>query len=292
MHKTESRNVNTMHIDEESTAGMLRLIQNENYNAVKAIEDAMPAIERACDEIYERMSRGGRLIYMGAGTSGRLGVIDAVECPPTYGVSNEMISGIIAGGNDRMVSAAEGAEDVGDAGIRDLAEKQPNPNDTILGISVAGNAAYVADALVYAHNLGCLTVGLTCNKGSRLDVEPDISIVTDTGAEPITGSTRMKAGSAHKMVLNMISTCVMIKLGNVYQNLMINVKPTNIKLKKRVISIVCEILECNEEVAIERLKKHNWSIRETVHNERKLMQNEENGEIERKEECLYDNVSC
>ena len=264
MHNTEKRNKNTMHIDKKPTVEMLKLIQQENYNAVKAIEDAIPAIEKACDMIYERMTHGGRLIYMGAGTSGRLGVMDAVECPPTYGVSSDLISGIIAGGYDRMVSAAEGAEDVGEAGIRDLAEKQPKPNDTVFGISVAGNAAYVADALAYARTLGCLTVGLTCNKGSRLDEESDISIVTDTGAGPITGSTRMKAGSAHKMVLNMISTCVMIKMGNVYQNLMINVKPSNIKLKKRVISIVCEILGCDEAEAIELLEKHNWSIRETV----------------------------
>ena len=267
MQRTESRNGKTMHIDRETTAGMLQLIQNENYNAVKAIEGAMPTIEKACDEIYERMSRGGRLIYMGAGTSGRLGVIDAVECPPTYGVSSELISGIIAGGYDRMVTAAEGAEDVGEAGVRDLAEKQLGPNDTIFGISVAGNAAYVADALAYARSLGCLTIGLTCNKGSRLDRESDISIFTDTGAEAITGSTRMKAGSAHKMVLNMISTCIMIKMGNVYQNLMINVKPTNIKLKKRVISIVCEILNCDEDTAVTLLEKHCWSIRETVESE-------------------------
>lgn len=264
MQRTESRNIKTMHIDKETTAGMLRLIQDENYNAVKAIEGAMSEIEQACDEIYKRMSKGGRLIYMGAGTSGRLGVIDAVECPPTYGVSSELISGIIAGGYERMISAAEGAEDVGVAGIQDLTKKQPGPNDTVLGISVAGNAAYVADAMAYARSLGCLTVGLTCNKGSRLDRESDISIVTDTGAEPITGSTRMKAGSAHKMVLNMISTCVMIKMGNVYQNLMINVKPSNIKLKKRVISIVCEILSCDENTAIAHLEKHNWSIREVV----------------------------
>ena len=264
MQGTESRSEKTMHIDRETTGGMLRLIQDENYNEVKAIEGALPSIEKACDMIYERMACGGRLLYMGAGTSGRLGVIDAVECPPTYGVSSELISGIIAGGYDRMVTAAEGAEDVGEAGIRDLAEKQPGPKDTVFGISVAGNAAYVADALAYARSLGCLTVGLTCNKGSRLDRESDISIVTETGAEPITGSTRMKAGSAHKMVLNMISTCVMIKMGNVYQNLMINVKPTNIKLRKRVISIVCEILGCNEDEAVRMLETHDWSIRETV----------------------------
>ncbi|MBR2037486.1 MAG: N-acetylmuramic acid 6-phosphate etherase [Lachnospiraceae bacterium] len=264
MQKTETRNSRTMHIDQESTVGILRLIQDENYIAVKAIEEALPDIEKACDEITRRMALGGRLIYMGAGTSGRLGVMDAVECPPTYGVSRELISGIIAGGYDRMVTAAEGAEDNAEAGIHDLSEKNPGPNDTVLGISAAGNAAYVAEALSYARKLGCLTVGLSCNHGSRLDVESDISIVTDTGAEPITGSTRMKAGSAHKMVLNMISTCAMIKMGNVYENLMINLKPTNIKLKRRMISIVCEILGCEEDKAVELLEKYNWSIREAV----------------------------
>ncbi|MBQ7915457.1 MAG: N-acetylmuramic acid 6-phosphate etherase [Firmicutes bacterium] len=231
---------------------------------MRAIERAMPAIERACDKITERMMNGGRLIYMGAGTSGRLGVMDAVECPPTFGVSSELISGIIAGGYDRMVSAAEGAEDQGATGIQDLAAKKLRPQDTVFGISAAGNAAYVADALEYARQQGCLTVGLTCNQGSRLERESNISIVTDTGPEAITGSTRMKAGSAHKMVLNMISTCVMVKLGNVYQNLMINLRPTNIKLKNRMISIVCEIKGCDETMAVQLLEENNWSIRRAV----------------------------
>lgn len=268
MNKTEMRNKKTKNIDKETTLGMLKLIQEENYNSVKAIEEALPAIQKACDMIYERMKEGGRLIYMGAGTSGRLGVIDAVECPPTYGVSQELISGIIAGGYDRMVTAAENAEDSAENGIKDLAKKDITSLDTVFGISAAGNAAYVAEALKYAREKGCLTVGLSCNRGSRLDLESDISIVTDTGAEPITGSTRMKAGSAHKMVLNMISTCVMIKLGHVYENLMINVKPTNIKLRARVISIVCDILSCDEEKAVEFLEKYNWSIRAVVDNER------------------------
>lgn len=267
MNKTEMRNERTKNIDKETTSGMLKLIQDENYNAVKAIEAALPSIEKACDEIYKRMKDGGRLIYMGAGTSGRLGVIDAVECPPTYGVSQEVISGIIAGGYDRMVTAAENAEDSAENGIKDLSQKNITPLDTVFGISAAGNAAYVAEALKYAREKGCLTVGLSCNKGSRLDIESDISIVTDTGAEPITGSTRMKAGSAHKMVLNMISTCVMVKLGHVYENLMINLKPTNIKLKARVISIVCDILKCEEQKATELLEKNNWSIRAVVNNE-------------------------
>ena len=266
MVNTETRNPNTTNIDKESTESMLMLIQNENYNAVKAIESAIPAITKACDEIVVRMKKGGRLIYMGAGTSGRLGVMDAAECPPTYGVSPELISGIIAGGFQRLVSAGESAEDSPTLGIDDLREKNINSNDTILGISVAGNAAYVADALAYAKSIGCLTIGLTCNKCSRLDKESDISIVTETGAEVVTGSTRMKAGSAHKMVLNMISTCVMIKMGNVYENLMINLKPSNIKLKKRMISIVCDIINCSEETAIDLLDKNDWSIRQIVDN--------------------------
>jgi len=262
------RNPNTMHIDRASTADMLAMIQEENYNAVRAIEPAIGAIERAVDMITERMKKGGRLIYMGAGTSGRLGVMDAAECPPTYGVSAEAVSGIIAGGMDRMYSAAEGAEDSSEAGIADVAAKGITELDTILGISAAGNAAYVADALLYAKEKGALSVGLTCNSESRLARECDVVIVTDTGAEAVTGSTRMKAGSAHKMVLNMISTAVMIKLGHVYENMMINVRPTNVKLKRRVISIVCEILRCEESRAVELLRANEWSIRRTVESQK------------------------
>ena len=267
MHKTEMRNPNTMNIDKATTEEMLNCIQAENYNAVKAIEAAIPDIAKACDMITERMKKGGRLIYIGAGTSGRLGVIDAAECPPTYGVSEELISGIIAGGYDRMVSAGESTEDTGEMGIKDVSARNLTANDTVVGISVAGNAAYVADALLYAKSLGCLTIGLTCNEGSRIDRETDISIVTDTGAEVVTGSTRMKAGSAHKMVLNMISTSVMIKMGKVYQNMMINLRPMNIKLERRMVSIVCEIFGCDDVRAKELLDKYNWSIRDMVDNE-------------------------
>ena len=269
MHKTEMRNERTTYIDRASTTEMLAMIQEENYNAVRAIEAAMPSIARAVDAISERMKEGGRLIYMGAGTSGRLGVMDAAECPPTYGVSADAVSGIIAGGMDRMYSAAEGAEDSSEAGTSDIKAKNITKFDTVLGISAAGNAAYVADALEYARSVGALTVGLTCNEDSRLGREPDISIVTDTGAEAITGSTRMKAGSAHKMVLNMISTAVMVKAGHVYENMMINVRPTNVKLRRRVISIVEEIMHCDEAGAVEFLEAHGWSIRAVVDSEKK-----------------------
>jgi N-acetylmuramic acid 6-phosphate etherase len=263
------RNEQTMHIDRAATSEMISLLHEENYNAVRAIDGALPEIERAVDMIADRMAKGGRLIYMGAGTSGRLGVIDAAECPPTYGVPTDTVMGIIAGGMDRMHSASEGAEDSGECGIADLAAKNPSAIDTVVGISAAGNAAYVADALAYARSLGILTIGLTCNSDSRLATETDVAIVTDTGAEAITGSTRMKAATAHKMVLTMLSTAVMVKLGHVYENMMINLKPSNIKLKRRVISIVREILKCDEERAIKLLEANEWSIRRAIDAENK-----------------------
>ena len=267
MLKTEMRNPNTMHIDRCDTEEILRLIQNENLCAAEAVGKAIPQIARACDAIEASIRSGGRLIYIGAGSSGRIGVLDAVECPPTYGVPRELVVGLIAGGYDCMFRAAEGAEDSAEAGVADLKNISLAKEDAVVGISAAGNAGYVAAALEYARSIGCITVGMTSNYGSRLDVESDISIVTDTGPEPITGSTRMKAGSAQKMVCNMLTTTVMTRLGMVYENLMINLKPTNIKLRRRVISIVCEILSCGEEEAVRRLDAHGWSIRDAVEQE-------------------------
>lgn len=264
MLKTEMRNPNTTHIDRASTAEILRMIQAENENAVRAVGDAMDDIARACDSVSEGMAAGGRLIYIGAGSSGRLGVLDAAECPPTFGVSPELVCGIIAGGHDCMFRAAENAEDNGAAGVRDLLAKNLTANDRVVGISAAGNAAYVADALAAARAAGCTTIGVTSNADSRLAREADIPIVVDTGAEAITGSTRMKAGTAQKLITNMLSTCAMIRQGNVYENLMINLRPTNEKLRRRVISIVCEILSCGEEEAVRRLDAHGWVIRDAV----------------------------
>jgi len=264
MNKTEMRNPHTMQIHKESTEGIMRLISNENMNAVKAVEAAIPSIVKACDALEEGMKQGGRLIYVGAGTSGRLGIIDAVECPPTYGVSPELVIGLIAGGRERMFSAGEGEEDNGEAGIRDLKSCNLTPQDTVVGVSAAGNAAYVADALRYAREFGCRTIGITNNYGSRLDLETEFPIVTDTGAEVITGSTRMKAGSAQKMVMNMLSTCVMIKMGHVYENMMVNLKPFNIKLKQRMISIVSDIVPCDREQAEAYLEENDWSIQNVI----------------------------
>lgn len=258
------RNPNTMNIHKESTEGILALIQAENHNAVKAIDEAMPQIAKAADCIEEGLRAGGRLIYIGAGTSGRLGVIDATECPPTYGVDPSTVVGVIAGGRERVFSSSENEEDKASSGIDDLKALNLTPNDRIVGMSAAGNAAYVADALAYARSIGCKTIGFSCNYGSRLDLESDISIVTDTGPEAVMGSTRMKAGAAQKMVTCMLSTCVMIRMGHVYENMMVNLKPYNIKLRQRVINIVKDIAHCDEERSIALLEENNWVIKEVI----------------------------
>ncbi len=264
MLSTEARNPHTTHIDRASTEEMLLMIQKENQRAVDAVGEALPAIAAAIDCIVEGMKQGGRLIYMGAGTSGRMGVMDATECPPTFGVESELVSGLIAGGRECMFRAAEGEEDQGPRGVEDLKARGLRPADRIVGISAAGNAAYVADALAYARSVGCMTVGLTSNPHTRLALESDIAIITETGAEVITGSTRMKAGTAQKLVLNMLSTCAMIRLGHVRENLMINLRPTNQKLRRRVISIVMELCDYDEATAITELERHDWVIRAVV----------------------------
>ena len=263
MLKTEQRNPKSTHIDKMSTIEMVRLMSDENYVAVKAVEDACESIAQAVDAIVLSMNGGGRLFYIGAGTSGRLGVLDASECPPTFGVSPELVSGIIAGGYECLVRASEGGEDSFENGVRDV-EDRLRAGDVIVGISAAGGAKYVLGALSRAKELGCVTVGLTSNEDSVLAKDADITIFTDTGAEIITGSTRMKAGTAQKLVLNILSTAAMIKTGKVYENLMINLRPTNEKLRARVISIVREIKGVDEQTATALLEENGWSIRAAV----------------------------
>ena len=234
MLKTEMRNEKTQHIDSMSIFEMLRIINDENYNAVRAVEGALPQIETACEAVVRSFKSGGRLFYIGAGTSGRLGVADAAECPPTFGVPGDMVIGIIAGGLQCMAYPSENKEDDEVGGINDIKKYNLTKNDIVMGISVAGGAKYVIGALKYAMKNGCVTIGLTSNEGSDLDNIADISIVTDTGAEVITGSTRMKAGTAQKLVLNMISTVSMIKMGKVYENFMINLKPSAFLLAKMI----------------------------------------------------------
>ena len=262
--KTEMRNPNTTNIDRMTTAKMLECIQRENENAVLSVRKALGEIEDACDIIAEKLSQGGRLIYIGAGTSGRLGVLDASECPPTYGVPRDMVVGIIAGGEKCMFEAAEGAEDNYESGIKYLRDKHLTKKDVVVGISASGNAQYVIGALDFANELGCETIGITSNENTLITKSARISIITDTGAEAITGSTRMKAGTAQKIILNMLSTVAMVKLGNVYENMMINLRPTNEKLKQRMIRIVTEIAGVSEEEAKKLLEESNWNIRTAI----------------------------
>ena len=264
MLKTEMRNPKTTHIDQMDTLSMLRVINEENMNSVKAVEAELENVAKAVDMVALAFSKGGRMFYIGAGTSGRIAIMDAAECPPTYGVDDGKVVGIIAGGEKCLVKAGEGGEDVASAGVADLQKYAITENDVVVGISVAGGAAYVLAAVEYAKKVGAGTVGLTSNADSALAEIADVAICPDTGAEVITGSTRMKGGNAQKFVLNMLSTCAMVKSGYVYENLMINLKPSNVKLRKRMISIVCDILRCGEKDAEELLERNEWSIKKAI----------------------------
>ena len=261
---TEKRNPQSMHMDKMSTEEMAALVISANYDAVRAAEEAIESISKAVDAIAEAFNEGHRLIYIGAGTSGRLGVIDASECPPTFGVSYDQVQGIIAGGNDRMFRAAENAEDKYENGQKDVKDIGLEGGDVLVGISAAGNPSYVLGAIDYAKSIGCVTVGVCNNSDALLLKATDIPIFLDTGAEVLTGSTRLKAGTAQKIVLNALSTCAMTKTGKVYENMMINLSPSNKKLRERVIRIVCELLSCSEEEAIKRLNENGWVIRRAV----------------------------
>ena len=260
MLKTEMRNPSTTHIDRMSTAEMVRIIQDENVNAAMSIEKALSSIERAIDAIAERMAKGGRLFYIGCGTSGRLGVLDASECPPTYGVPYDLVIGIIAGGDGALRKAVEGAEDSHEAGYGDISSYNITELDSIVGISVTGGAQYVLGAFAKAREVGALIISLSSNEDTPIERAADIGIITDTGAEVITGSTRMKAGSAHKMVLNMISTAVMVRLGHVYENMMINLRPSNVKLRDRMIRILREITELSYDRCEKLLEENEFSL--------------------------------
>ncbi len=253
-----------MNIDKMSTVDMLNAIQQENLVAVNCISSIVEVISNTVDAIYPKMQKGGRLFYVGCGTSGRLGVLDASEIPPTFGMPHGVVVGVIAGGDRALRFATEGSEDDESMGFIDLEKYDITDLDSVIGISAAGGARYVMGALKCAKDKNALTACITSNEDTAIGKLSDFTIITDTGAEAITGSTRMKAGTAQKLVLNMISTSLMVKLGLIYQNLMINLKPTNQKLKNRMINIVCEILECDREIAEQKLVDANWVIKEAV----------------------------
>ena len=264
MLKTEMRNEHTKNIPEMETLEMMHVMQNENKNAAAALDSQLENIGRAVDIISERMKKGGRLFYIGCGTSGRLGIVDASECPPTYGIPHGVVVGIIAGGDGAIRRAVEGAEDSFEMGYNDLLAYNVTEVDTVLGISVSGGAAYVKGALTLAGEVGALKIALSNNAGCPIELMADIGIHPDTGAEVVTGSTRMKAGSSQKMILNMISTAVMIKLGHVYENLMINLRPSNIKLRDRMIRIVSDILGTEYSESERLLTENDFVIRKAI----------------------------
>ena len=251
---TEQRNPNTMNIDSLSTLEMINLINREDYRVAEAVSLVTDQIARAVDVIADRLSKGGRLIYCGAGTSGRLGILDAVECPPTYSTEPEMVQGLIAGGYPAIFKAVEGAEDSKELGVQDMKGIHFAAGDVLVGIAASGRTPYVLGCMEYAKELGAITISVTCCPGSVLDSFADIGIAPCPGPEVVTGSTRMKSGTAQKMVLNMLSTGAMIKLGKVYGNLMVDVKPSNEKLIRRCVTIVCAATECDEATATAALE--------------------------------------
>lgn len=264
MLKTEMRNPDTYGIERMSALEIVSVINQENNNVIKAIDETLPQIADACRSVENVIQNGGRVFYIGAGTSGRLGVIDAAECPPTFGVADNLFNGIIAGGKDCMFKAKENAEDNPDISIEDLKQEKFSRRDILIGISASGSAQYVISAIEFANSIGAKTVSITNNKDTLLGTIANINICADTGPEVITGSTRMKAGTAQKIILNMISTTAMIKCGCVYENLMINLKPTNKKLTERMVNIVSEILKCNSQRAEILLNENEWDIRKAI----------------------------
>lgn len=256
LHKiaTEQRNPNTMNIDTLSTLDMVKLINREDHRVAEAVGLVTDKIAAAVDVIADRLCQGGRLIYCGAGTSGRLGILDAVECPPTYSTDPEMVQALMAGGYGAIFKAVEGAEDSKELGIQDMKAIGFSSADVLVGIAASGRTPYVLGCMEYAKALGAATISVTCCPGSVLDTFADIGIAPAPGPEVVTGSTRMKSGTAQKMVLNMLSTGAMIRLGKVYGNLMVDVKPSNEKLIRRCVTIVCTAAECDEQTAVTALE--------------------------------------
>lgn len=261
---TEQENPLTVNIDCVSTLEAVRLINAEDKKVAAAVEKVLPEIARAIDKIVERLHSGGRLFYVGTGTSGRLGVLDASEIPPTFGVSYELVQGVIAGGYDALYKATESSEDNREAGAKDLEKRGLSAKDAVVGIAASGRTPYTIGALEFAGKLGCFTACVTCVPDSSITAAAEIAIVPVVGAEAITGSTRMKAGTAQKMVLNMISTAAMIRLGYVKGNRMTNVKSSNIKLKERSLRILMAETNLDERAAENLMSEAGGDLRVAI----------------------------
>ena len=258
---TEQRNPNSMQLDSLSAQELVALINREDQQVALAVEKCLPQIASAVEKIVAAFERGGRLVYVGAGTSGRLGVLDASECPPTYGVKPEMVVGLIAGGDHALRHPIEGAEDNVQQGQADLEEIDFSARDVLVGIAASGRTPYVLGALNYAKQLGATTVSIASNPKSKMAEVADIAIETVVGPEVLTGSSRMKSGTVQKLVLNMLTTASMVLIGKCYQNLMVDVQASNTKLKARALKIVMEATECDNETAANVLAKANGQVK-------------------------------
>jgi N-acetylmuramic acid 6-phosphate etherase len=262
--ETERRNAYSRCIDTVSTLEMMQIINGEDQKVAAAVGQILPQIAAAVDLIAERLRRGGRLFYLGSGTSGRLGILDAVECPPTYSTDPELIQGLIAGGHEAIFKAKEGAEDSEKLGQADLEARHLTSRDVVVGLTASGRTPYVVGALQYAASQGAATISVCCSTNAPVASLAQINLCVLPGPEVITGSTRMKAGTAQKLILNMLSTGAMIKLGKVYGNLMVDVKSSNKKLQERACRIVMEVTGCNRAAAQAALTKTQGRAKEAI----------------------------
>lgn len=258
---TENRNPNTFNLDEMSSLEIVTAMNKEDYRVPEAISKELEPISKLVDAVVNAFENGGRLIYMGAGTSGRLGVLDASECPPTYGVDPSMVVGLIAGGDKALRSALENVEDKENLGVEDLKNINLCEKDVVVGLAASGRTPYVIGGLNYANSLGCVTGAIACNKDSKIGKAAKIKIEVDAGPEVLTGSTRLKSGTAQKLILNMISTASMVRIGKAYSNLMVDVVPTNEKLVNRATGIIVDATGVSKEIASEMLQKANGSCK-------------------------------
>ena len=261
---TEKANPNTIDIDISSSLEIAKMINKEDLKVANKVSENLEDIAKAIDVIADNFLKDGRLFYFGAGTSGRLGVLDASECPPTFNTPSDMVQGIIAGGDRALRYAIEGAEDSIELAQKDFEQLNITTNDTVVSISASGNANYVIEILKLAKEKNIKTIALTCNPNAKMTEYADINICIETGAEAVTGSTRMKAGTAQKMVLNMLTTGAMVKIGKTYKNFMVDVKPTNTKLKDRAQRIVSSISGCEKETAKKILEENGYMVKEAV----------------------------
>jgi len=261
---TEGRNPQTTDLDEMSPLEIVSVMNQEDQKVPAAIKPELPQIATAAEKISQAFKKGGRLFYVGAGTSGRLGVLDAAECVPTFGTEPEMVQGLIAGGGKAMTLAVEGAEDDVELGASDLKDHNLTENDVVVGIAASGRTPYVVGALDYAKSVGADTIALSCNQDSIISQHAETKIEVVVGPEVLSGSTRLKSGTAQKMVLNMLSTASMVGVGKTYGNLMVDVKPTNKKLVQRSINIIVEVTGVKADIAQATLEEANYSVKDAI----------------------------